>query len=246
MINIKFKIMLRSQSFSCKSDQILLKKEFSRFGDCNLTFTVTFKQPKETVIKYSTQEHADIAYLNLNNQRFLDVYLNLEYILINQQDNPDSSKQKPKIADIEITIPSKSINFLSAPAIDLTPNSYNSPFFPDITQSSIESSKSSARSDNGQIESPVSVSMLPIGNPWKGVKIPNLVDDKEPEEKIEYQVSLPIPPLKRKFEGVSLAIPTKKQKDDSYFCEYCKKSVKKKSIKSHNSSKLHQSNLKMN
>ena len=239
--------MLKSQAFTRKSDQLQVKKEFSKFGDCSINFTVTFTQPKETLIKYYSQEQAEGAYINLNNKKFLDVYLNLEHLSSNQPENPEPVKLKYKVTDIEISIPSKPINFLSAIAPDLTPNSYSSPCFPDITQSSIESSRSSARSDIGPNESPVSVSMLPIGNPWKGIRLPSRIQEFEPEEqKLEYQVSLPIPPLKRKLEGVSLAIPRKKPKEDLVFCEYCKKTVKKKSVKAHNSSKLHQSNLRMN
>lgn len=241
------KIMLKSQAFTKKSDQLQVKKEFSKFGDCSINFTVTFIQPKETLVKYYSQEQAEHAYSNLNNRKFLDVFLNLQHLSNNKLENPEPAKLKYKLTDIEISIPSKPINFFSTIAADLTPNSYSSPCFPDITQSSIESSKSSARSDLGQNESPVSVSMLPIGNPWKGIRWPPRIRENEPEEqKLEFQVSLPIPPLKRKLEGVSLAITSKKPKEDLFFCEYCKKTVKKKSVKAHNSSKLHQSNLKMN
>ena len=222
--------------------QGLFKSKFEEFGNCSIVFKVMFKQSDEILVTYSHQEQAQEAYLSLNGTTLSTSLLYLELIT----DSNNTPIEKIRSPDIEITIPTNQISFLSTPSNELTPGSNHSPFFPNNTQSPVDSPRNSpGQSDYMIPESPVSVSRLPISNQWNensllGNELHSFDDNFKYSE-------TNLPPLKRKCETISLVIPKKKKGKDSEmaFCMVCQRSVKKKSMKAHQNSKLHQSNLKM-
>ena len=193
-------------------------------------------------MSYNHQNQAQSAYLSLNGTALSSIHLNLELI----NDSARTQIEKPRAPDIEITIPSKQISFLTTPSSELTPGSNHSPFFPNNTQSPVESPRNSPeQSDYMRVNSPVSVSRLPISSQWNE----NSLLRNEyfcSDENLRYNDSS-APPLKRKCDKISLVIPKKKRCEDfnMAFCLICQRSVKKKSLRAHNNSKLHQTNMKM-
>lgn len=222
--------------------EVLFKSKFEEFGNCSIVFKVIYKQSDEILVTYSHQEQAQEAFLSLNGTTLSTVPLYLELIT----DSNQTHFEKLRSPDIEITIPTKQISFLSTPSNELTPGSNHSPFFPNNTQSPVDSPRNSpGQSDYMIPESPVSVSRLPISNQWKensllGNELFSFDDNLRYSE-------MNLPPLKRKCETISLVIPKKKKGEDSEmaFCMVCQRSVKKKSMRAHQNSKLHQTNLKM-
>lgn len=144
---------IKSRPFQNKSDQVFIKEAFSKFGECSFQYKVNSKQPDEILITYSSPELAEQAYSSLNNTTLSDFCFSLELL-------------HPQSSDIEITIPSHQINFLTPAPNELTPSgSSHSPFFPDASQSPGDSLKSSPiNNENLRPESPISVNQIPIGN----------------------------------------------------------------------------------
>jgi hypothetical protein len=234
-------MLLKCQPFNIKTDQTDLKAEFSKYGECILQFSVHDNQENETLITYQNIEDASKAYKTLNNSIFHSSFLSLTQESLSfpsSSENPSYSNSLHS-KDIEILIPSNHVKFLSAPSNEVPQSSYNSPCFPEICQSSRGSSKSSTKSEMIPVESPVSVSRL--NSPW----LTCLVSFKQDpvQEKLDSPIILELPPFKRKTRSSISPLGTEKS-EDLAFCEVCKKSIKKKSLKVHFSSKLHQSNLK--
>ena len=133
---------LKSKSLRPKSEKPNLADPFSSLSKCSLQYKVLTKQSDEILITYSSppNTYSPTPILSLSNFPLAQVH------------------------DIETMIPSNQINFLTLN--DLTPSgSSHSPFFPDLSQSSIESARASPlNNENARSESPISVSQLPIGN----------------------------------------------------------------------------------
>jgi hypothetical protein len=225
------------------SDQGIFRSKFESFGPCSIVFKVRDMQSDEILVTFGIQEQAQEAYRSLNGASFREFQLSLELIT---EERFDSHLERSKNDDIEIIIPTKQINFLSTPSCELTPtSSYHSPFFPNNTQSPIDSPRNSPPlSDYMQMDSPVSVSRLPISESWKTSPHGNFLSLEETKIKFPDKYE---PPLKRRCESISLAFPKKPKPEDSdmTFCSICQKSIKKKSLRAHNSSKLHRSNSRI-
>lgn len=133
---------VKSKQLRTKSEKLSIAKPFSSLSECSLQYKVLTKQSNEILITYSPppQPYPPHNTLTLSNFPFTQVH------------------------DIETMIPSSQINFLTPN--ELTPSgSSHSPFFPDVSQSSIESARNSPiNNENIRSESPISVSQLPIGN----------------------------------------------------------------------------------
>lgn len=233
---------IRSNPLPCPSQEILFKSKFEEFGSCAFVFKVISTQSDEILVSYNHQYQAQSAYLSLNGTTLSTAHLNLELI----NDSVRTLIEKPRALDIEITIPTKQISFLTTSSNELTPGSVHSPFFPNNTQSPVDSPRNSpGQSDYMRVESPVSVSRLPISNQWNENSLlgNNFFCF---DENLRYSESS-APPLKRKCGNISLVIPKKKKAEDfnMAFCMICQRSVKKKSLRAHNNSKLHQTNMKM-
>ena len=239
---------IKCQPFKQKKDQKHITEEFNSYGECSLIFLVFSNQQNETIISYKHYQEALNAHQSLNNQAFRDFHLNLK---IEKQFSPDLNEEgqinpiKRYPSDIENIIPHDPVIFLTAAANDSSPTPYSSPFFPDMGQSSRGSSKSSGKSEIYQVESPISVSRLP--GPWTSQKFFFGYEGNQSEKVAETTGNLLLVPTpKRKLVLFPEVQSIKPENKDLTFCEVCRKPIKKKSLKSHFSSKLHQSNSKMN
>lgn len=149
-----------------------------------------------------------------------------------------------KASDIEIIIPAKQLSFEFLSNYEATPSgSYHSPCFPEINQSPIDSPLESLKiTENPGAESPPSVIRLPVSqNGWKGIKLPASISPIPDQPQLIQVSSIPIPTSSK----LSKIHEKVKKPGEFFMCAVCGKSIKKKSIKSHNTSKVHQMNLKM-
>lgn len=167
---------------------------------------------------------------------------------VNDDESQITLNSKPlegKASDIEIIIPAKQLSFDFIGNSEATPSgSYHSPCFPEINQSPIDSPLESLKSSELQAaESPLSVIRLPVSqSAWKGIKLPAWTSDQSPKTP---STSLQIPnPIQSSLKLSKIHEKVKKP-GDFFMCTVCGKSIKKKSIKSHNTSKVHMMNLKM-
>jgi hypothetical protein len=128
--------------------------------------------------------------------------------------------------------------------MDLTPGSYHSPCFPEVNQSPLDSPIESAKSGDLQAaESPLSVIRLPLGqSAWKGIKLP-IRTEIRPQDSFQF-IQKPDPKSEKPTKPAKIKEKLSKP-SDFFMCSVCGKSIKKKSIKSHNTSKVHLMNLKM-
>ena len=173
-------------------------------------------------------------------------------IISDEFDNDDDSQNtlnpkhlEGKASDIEIIIPVKQLSFDFISNNEATPSgSYHSPCFPELNQSPLDSPLESLKSSEVQAaESPLSVIRLPVSqSAWKGIKLPAWTSDHPQKTP---PTSLQIPDLIQTSLKLSKIHEKVKKPGEFFMCTVCSKSIKKKSIKSHNTSKVHMMNLKM-